>query len=167
MTRGCCPATNEAEILSWNSCLTFRFYFSSLVLKHRSPAIESFISQRKNGSFTGARRKSASSAYLVGKGKSKVTARTVETTQVKLVAFTTVLLGAQPGTKASSGVCPNFSSGADSFFPEFLLNKMTQPAEMPAGVLLGEAALMPCPGSTQLMGFCRQVVDMRKCSVTE
>lgn len=103
---------------------------------------------------------------MVGKGKSKVTARTVETTQVKLAAFTTVLLGAQPGTKASSGVCPNFSSGADSI-PEFLLNKMTQPAEMPAGVLLGEAARMPCPGSTQLMGFCRQVVDMRKCSLTE
>ena len=107
-----------------------------------------------------------SSAYLVGKGRSKVTARTVETTQVKLTAFTTVPLGAQSGTTASSGVYPNFSSGAESI-PELFLNKMTQPAEIPAGVLLGEEALMPCPGSTQLMGFCRQVVDMRKCSVTK
>lgn len=104
-----------------------------------------------------------SSAYLVGKGRSKVTARTVETTQVKLTAFTTVPLGAQSGTTASSGVYPNFSSGAESI-PEFFLNKMTQPAEIPAGVLLGEE---DCPGSTQLIGFCRPVMDMRKYSVTE
>lgn len=103
---------------------------------------------------------------MLGKGQSTLTAGTVETTQIQLAAFTSVPLGAQSGTKLFSGVCPKFSSGAESI-PEFPLNKMTQPAEVPAGVLLGEAAQLPCPGSTQLMGLCRQVLDMRTCSVTE
>lgn len=103
---------------------------------------------------------------MLGKGRSTVTAGTGETTQVQLAAFASVPLGAPSGTQVSSGVCPELSSGAESI-PEFLLNKMMQPAEIPAGVLLGEAALLPCPGSTQLMGLRRQVVDMRTRSVTE
>lgn len=42
-----------------------------------------------------------------------------------------------------------------------LPNKMAQHAEILAGILLGERALGPCPGSTGLTGFCRQVMGAR------
>lgn len=37
---------------------------------------------------------------------------------------------------------------------------MVQPAEILAGMLQGEGALGPCPRSTELAHFCRQVTDV-------
>lgn len=85
-----------------------------------------------------------------GQGRGKVRERKVETTKAKFAAFMIVPLGPHSGIRPSLEFIQ--TSPPEQSVPESLLSEMAQPAEILAGMLVGEGALEPCPRSTELAG---------------